>query len=128
MPGKKDIWTARWSPDGRYMAALTYDAKQRLELYDFKTAVWQERNAEHIDNPTWSHDSRYIWYDVNTGDRANTGIFRVRIGDGRVELAAPYRGMRLADKTWSGLASDDSPIVLRDIGIQEIYALDVEWR
>ncbi|MGH9454815.1 MAG: hypothetical protein ACRD2O_12685 [Terriglobia bacterium] len=42
-------------------------------------------------------------------------------------MAAPYHGMRVADHTWSGLAPDDSPIVLRDVGIQEIYALDVRW-
>lgn len=26
---------------------------------------------------------------------------------------------------WCGLSSDDSPLVLRDIGTQEIYALDL---
>jgi len=26
-----------------------------------------------------------------------------------------------------GLAPDDSPLVLRDVGIQEIYALDVDF-
>jgi hypothetical protein len=28
---------------------------------------------------------------------------------------------------WSGVGPDDSPLVLRDIGAQEIYALDVEF-
>jgi hypothetical protein len=28
--------------------------------------------------------------------------------------------------TWCGLALDDSPVVLRDVGSQEIYALDLQ--
>ncbi len=126
LPGKKGVWTARWSPDGRYLAALTYDPRHRLELYEFKTRRWRELDAEHIDNPTWSHDSRYIYYDAD-GAEANVGVFRVRINDGKVNLAAPYKWMRIADHTWSGLAPDDSPIVLRAMGSPEIYSLDVKW-
>ncbi len=126
LTGKKGVWTARWSPDGRYLAALTYDVRQRLELYDIKTQTWRDSGAEHINNPTWSHDSKYIYYDTQ-GSAPDEGIYRVRISDGKVELAAPYHGIRRADETWSGLAPDDSPIVLRDVGIQEIYALDVKW-
>jgi DNA-binding winged helix-turn-helix (wHTH) protein/Tol biopolymer transport system component len=126
LTGKKGVWTARWSPDGRYLAALTNDVRQRLELYDIKTQTWRDSGAEHINNPTWSHDSKYIYYDTQ-GSAPDEGIYRVRISDGKVELAAPYHGIRRADETWSGLAPDDSPIVLRDVGIQEIYALDVKW-
>jgi DNA-binding winged helix-turn-helix (wHTH) protein/Tol biopolymer transport system component len=127
LPGKRRVWTARWSPDGRYLAALTYDERQRLELYDVRLKRWRDTDADHIDNPTWSHDSKYVYYDVNAGEAASEGIFRVRIADGRIELAAPYHGMRRADGTWSGLTPDDSPIVLRDLGKDEIYALDVKW-
>ena len=127
LPGKKGVWTARWSPNGRYIAALSYDARQRLELYDFKTQMWRDSGAEHINNPTWSHDSRHIYYDAY-GAETDVGIFRVRISDGKVNLAAPYKWMRIADHTWSGLAPDDSPIVLRAMGSPEIYSLDVKWR
>jgi hypothetical protein len=34
-------------------------------------------------------------------------------------------GWTIAGK-WTGLAGDDSPLVLRDTGIEEIYALDWE--
>jgi hypothetical protein len=42
---------------------------------------------------------------------------------------ASLRGIRLAPilgGLLSGLASDDSPLVLRDVGNQEIFALDLE--
>jgi hypothetical protein len=28
---------------------------------------------------------------------------------------------------WTGLTPDDSPLVVRDVGSQEIYALDVQF-
>jgi hypothetical protein len=28
---------------------------------------------------------------------------------------------------WSGLAPDGSPLIMRDVGNREIYALDVQW-
>jgi len=31
------------------------------------------------------------------------------------------------DVHWFGLAPDDSPLVARDIGSQEIYALEMQW-
>jgi hypothetical protein len=45
------------------------------------------------------------------------------------EQVASLRGMRLAPVLGGllvGLAPDDSPLVLRDVGSQEIYALDLE--
>jgi hypothetical protein len=29
--------------------------------------------------------------------------------------------------TWLGVAPDGSALITRDIGVQEIYALDVKW-
>jgi hypothetical protein len=54
---------------------------------------------------------------------------RVRISDGRIEKVASLKGLRRAivqGGTWAGLTPDGSPLVLRDTGSQEIYALDVE--
>jgi hypothetical protein len=28
---------------------------------------------------------------------------------------------------WNGLDFDDSPVIMRDVGIQEIYALDMDY-
>jgi hypothetical protein len=50
---------------------------------------------------------------------------RVRVADHKLERLFSLKNVRLADN-WTGLAPDDSPLVLRDIGTQEIYALDWE--
>jgi len=54
----------------------------------------------------------------------------VRISDGKTEQVVSLNRIRLTGAWggawWFGLAPDDSPLVLRDAGTQEIYALDVE--
>lgn len=55
-------------------------------------------------------------------------MFRVRISDHRTEQVASLKDVHMSDATfgmWFGLAHDDSPIILRNSGIQEIFAL--EW-
>jgi len=52
------------------------------------------------------------------------------LGDNKIELVAKIDvpgGMKQDDFWyWSGLAPDDSPLVLRDASTQEIYALDFQ--
>ena len=54
---------------------------------------------------------------------------RIRISDGKAKEVAALKDLRCAAGpfgTWSGLAPDRSPLILRDTGTQEIYALDVD--
>lgn len=87
---------------------------------------WRDLNSPPVNNPTWSHDGRYIYFDSTEATRA---IYRVQIADGKVERIATLEstdgGASLA---WgSGLAPDDSPLVTRDLGFTEIYALNMQW-
>ena len=55
---------------------------------------------------------------------------RMRMGDRKIEEAMDFRNIRrpLAglSAAWTGLAEHSSPLMQRDTGTQEIYAL--EWR
>jgi hypothetical protein len=53
-------------------------------------------------------------------------LTRVRIRDRKLERVADLKNFRRTGYWggWMGLAPDDSPLLLRDIGTQEIYALD----
>ena len=75
----------------------------------------------------WSRDGKYIYAKV-PGERP-PAIFRVRIIDHKLERMVSLESLRLATGAfglWSGLAPDNSPLVVRDVGTQEIYALDWE--
>jgi Tol biopolymer transport system component len=125
VPGSRGLWTARWSPDGRYLAALTIDTQMMLMLHDMKTRVWRALpDANHINNPSWSHDSKFIYYDTEGGPRL---LRRVRIADGHVEDLMDLVDY-LVEVPWSGLAPDDSPLILHDTGSVNMYALTLRRR
>lgn len=126
LPGSQGLWTSRWSPDGRYIAAVTI-ASEDLMLFDWTTRRWQDLKAGPANNLTWSGDSLYVYYDTLPGV-ADPAIYRVRVKDGRVDEVANLGGIRRTARFWSGLDWHDSPLILRDIGSQEIYSVDVDWR
>jgi len=126
LPGAKQFFSPRWSPDGRYIAALSDDGG-KLMLFDRVSQQWQELASMPFGYPTWSHDGQYIYFDTTFVEDAN--FFRIRISDRRLEKVLSLKGMRQywGDfGSWTGLAPDDSPMVVRDTSSQEIYALD--WK
>ena len=56
----------------------------------------------------------------------DVGVFRVGIRDRKVEQMVTVKGLQLTGYwgLWLGLAPDDSPLLLKDTGSQEIVALD----
>jgi Tol biopolymer transport system component len=75
----------------------------------------------------WSADGKYVYFD--TGLNEDPAIWRVRTSDHKLERIASLRGFRRAVSQWlpwSGVTPDGSPLVMRDSGTQEVYALDWE--
>jgi serine/threonine protein kinase/Tol biopolymer transport system component len=128
LPGSEGLWRPSFSPDGRHIAALTTDS-QAITLFDVATQKWTELARTAVNSPAWSRDGQYIYFDsYPTRDAA---IFRLRINDHKLERVTNLEGLRRAESSvfsfpWMGLTPDDSPILLRDNGTQEIYALDLQ--
>jgi Tol biopolymer transport system component/DNA-binding winged helix-turn-helix (wHTH) protein len=130
LPGTVGMGVGRVSPDGRYLAGLSFPA-QNLLLYDMNAATTRQL-AEFADYPNWSSDGKYVYY--STLSRAyllspeKTGVFRVNVADGSVERVAPLPPFPLSGNwgIWCGLAPDDSVLVMRELGKSDIYALDVD--
>lgn len=125
LPGSEGLYGPRWSPDGRYIAALQADSN-RLQIYDFSSRKWRQMGDIEAAYPNWSRDSRYIFFRT----RAHPSwLCRLRIADASLEQmvslhAIPRTGV--FGWTWVGLTPDDSALVLHDTGTEEIYALDVD--
>ena len=127
LPGSEGLYSPRWSPDGRYIAALQV-GPEILVIFDVRTKKWTELTKIAVGFPIWSRDSKYIYFDSAENP---PNLNRVRIIDKRLEQVASLQRIRLAPVYGgflNGLAPDDSPLVVRDVGNQEIYALDVELR
>lgn len=126
VPGSEGLFSPRWSPDGRYLTAISEDST-KLMLFDFAGRKWTELAKAAVGYPSWSHDSRYVYFDSDSENVA--AIYRVRVSDRRLEVVTRLGGFRRAWGAfgpWSGLAPDDSPLAFRDVGTQEVYALD--WK
>ena len=130
LPGSESMMVPSLSPDGRYLMTLPTNQK-KLMLFDFTTQKWLELAdfpSSDIAFRTWSADGKYVYFD--TGPGRDPAIYRVRIADHKLERIVSLKGFHRAmgswGRPWSGLAPDDSPLILRNTGSQEVYALDWE--
>jgi eukaryotic-like serine/threonine-protein kinase len=124
--GSRGLFAPRWSPDGRYIAALSVDTS-KLMVLDMKT---QKAETAFVGGPnyiTWSGDSKYIYFDNELPNDAE--LYRMRMSDHHLDRLGSLNNFHQAwwenGGTWTGLAPDGSPLVDRDLSTNEIYAFDV---
>jgi Tol biopolymer transport system component len=126
LPDSDGMVFAVCSPDGRYIAATSLEGR-KLMLFDFSTQKWSELLKTDVGFTDWSNDGKYIYFD--TGLSENPAIYRLRVADRKLERVADLKGLRRAVSSWtpwSGVTPDGSPLLVRDIGSQEVYALDFD--
>ena len=120
VPGSENLYSPRWSPDGRYLAAQSADSTKLL-LYDFEKRKWKDIVQVNADYFSWSHDGKYIYL---TTAGAQLVFARVRVPDEHhIESLASLKDVRLFNGTfgaWTGIAPDDSLLVLENTSTDEI--------
>jgi DNA-binding winged helix-turn-helix (wHTH) protein/WD40 repeat protein len=118
--GSAGMWSPRWSPDGRYIAAQ--DPAKSLMIFDFKTQKWARLEKGQCDFPVWSRDSHYLYF-VRLSEDA--GVFRVPVAGAKPEKLLDLSGFSHtgAVSAWFGIDPDGTPLLLRDAGSDEIYSL-----
>jgi Tol biopolymer transport system component len=127
LPGSRGLFSPRWSPDGRYLLAETLQYN-KFVLYDFRTQEWSDwvTDPDGVAYPSWTSDSRYIYYDQMNADHPSCR--RVMVGVNHPEdLFSLRRQPRYVAETWAGMAPDNSRLFTRDLSTHEIYALDVDF-
>jgi Tol biopolymer transport system component len=123
VPDSNGFFSPRWSPDGRYLAALSVDST-KLALFDFSTQKWENVVERGFYSwPCWSHDGRYVYYLQGVRSPA---VMRFRTADRKAERVVDLKDIRTTGfyGVSLSLTPDDRPIVTRDIGTEEIFALD----
>jgi Tol biopolymer transport system component/DNA-binding winged helix-turn-helix (wHTH) protein len=130
LPASRQLWSVRWSPDGKYLVALEGDTARKLKLFTFATNNWTElASGTDFGWPSWSHDSKFVYA------QDDETLVRISIADRKKEQIASLMGFRSTayyldrwNTGWLGLTPDDRPITTRDTGVQEIYAFELEYK
>ena len=98
----------------------------KLVLFDFKTRKWSELfEGMAFGFPNWSRDGQYVYF-VRFPEKA--AVLRVRISDRKLEQIVDLKDFIPTGffSVWLGLDPDDSPLMLRDAGTQDVYSVD--WK
>jgi len=129
LPGSSGLYAPRSSPDGRFICGLTIDQK-KLMLLEVAKGQWSElASGRAIEYPNWTQDGRFVYFET-AGDDGRE-LFRVNVTTRRPERVLSLKGIPRPvlplGAQWSGLAPDNSPLIMRDVGNREIYALHMQW-
>jgi Tol biopolymer transport system component len=121
LPGSSGLFSPRWSPDGRYIAAMSLN-QRKLLFFDELSSGWSSVDVPMVArSPMWSRDSRFLYF--RAGKDAN--VYRVSIvgpGQRRPERVGGTDSLQPADSfSLVGLSTDDSPLVLTKSSTADIY-------
>jgi Tol biopolymer transport system component/DNA-binding winged helix-turn-helix (wHTH) protein len=128
MPGSDGLFSPRWSPDGRYIAALSLD-QRKLVLFDTTTQTWRTIAEATAADPVWASDSKSIFFHASQAE--GQPIYRASVADGKLAQIAnltSFTGGTPADSFFCGLTSENAPIVRSRTGTGDVYSLDLDER
>ena len=126
LPASVGMFSPRWSPDGHSIVTLN-PKSLGLNIFDVRTQRWSLPYKGLAGFPRWSRDNHSIYF---LGFPDNPGIFRN--SRHRRRCTAHHRSERCSLygilREWFGLDPTDAPLLLRDIGTSDIYALTLEQK
>ena len=128
LPGSEGVGSPRCSPDGRYVLGFFNPAKDKLaiRIFDFVTQTWRTLPVgAGAGFPSFSRDSRWIYF-LRFG--RDQGVFRIPMVGGKEERVVNMADVHLTGywTFWMSLDPTDAPLILRDTGSDDIYALSLD--
>jgi Tol biopolymer transport system component len=126
LPGSVGLFSPRWSPDGRSIAAVRMNSTT-LNIFDIATQKWSTPYKGVVAYPEWSKDGHSIYF---MNFQENPAVFRMRVADGKVEQIADIKTLNYTGNTgmWMGVDPSDAPLFLRDLGTRDVYALSLNGK
>ena len=132
VPGSAGLFSPRWSPDGRKIVALklagSWSIASGLTVFDMAAQRWTTLvTKDHIEFPAFSVDSQFLFYLLLGSDQA---VYKVRVNGGEPQRVVDLKDWQLTGYSsfWMGLDTADAPMLLRDNGTSDLYALTLEQK
>jgi len=120
--GSAGLFSPRWSPDGKYVAAMSIDM-QGIWLWDVSKSGWRPLLTYPVDNPFWSPDSEWVYFNGAYDDY----LWRVRAKDGRLEKVLPTPMTTHYSWCWCNGFAPDGPALLSCYDYRRnIFALELK--
>jgi serine/threonine protein kinase/Tol biopolymer transport system component len=127
LPGSVGLFAPRFSPDGSYISSFSADGR-KIMLFDLHNKQWSELiQGNAMQYPQWSRDSTHVYFaDTKTNW---SELYRVKISDRSVETIAVLKDIPRPTMQWgaewNGITPDGSPLIMRDVGVREVYSLEL---
>jgi Tol biopolymer transport system component len=126
VPSSQGMFAGRWINQNTLVASN--QDRTKFLIFDFRTQKWTELAAAALVASAISPDRKYLYY---TTGGSEPKAWRLRFADRRIEaitgLNDPSRAGKMGWIPGINVAPDGSPVLTRDIGTQEIYALNISW-
>ena len=128
LPGSEGLFSPRWSPDGRWIVALTLNQKSVM-LYDVAQQRWRELAATSASDPVWSPDSRSVYVDAYL--EPQQPILKIGVADGIPHVVADLGGLHdqnIVNYFFGGITPVGEPLIQPRIGTGDIFTFDLHVR
>jgi DNA-binding winged helix-turn-helix (wHTH) protein/Tol biopolymer transport system component len=122
LPGAADLHMPRWSPDGRYIAAI-WGTNAEIRLFDILAQRWSTvARGKGVGYPEWSADSASLYYQDNLAP--GEPLYRVQIATGSRTLLASFQSALdngMSRCVFVALAPQGAPLIALDRSHSDIY-------
>jgi eukaryotic-like serine/threonine-protein kinase len=126
LPGSVGMFSPHWSPDGKSIAVEAFDVSS-IHVFTIKTQQWSTVHSGLLGWFLWSKDSQSLFVLKYTED---PGVYRIPATGGKEERIVDLKDVPTTGYygLWLGLDPTDAPLLLRDNGTNNIYALNLEGK
>lgn len=122
IPGSENLHMPRWSPDGRYIAAVRENHTE-LEVFDALSQSWSMlARGTSLSFPVWSGDSADLFYQDALGP--GQPLYRVHLATGTRTMVASFQKVLdtgVGQCPFVALSPDGAPMVAFDRSYSDIY-------
>lgn len=128
LPGSEGLFSPRWSPDGRWIIALSLN-QQSVMIYDVNRRTWKELARTSAADPIWSQDSKAVYVHAFLAERQP--IVRISVPEGECRVIADLGGFRdraIVNYFFGGLTPSNELMVQPRIGAGDLYTMDLRSR